>query len=224
MSSSLRDLEKTIGHQFRNPALLETALTHSSTGMEANYERLEFLGDRVVGLIVAEMLYRHFPAEAEGDLAKRLAALVQGKFLALIAVSINLQSFVILSDAERTTGGADNENILSDVFEALVGALYLDGGFKPCQTFVEQLWAEHLHTMITPPQHPKTTLQEWAQAQGLPLPLYEIAAQEGPDHAPLFRIRLRVQGHPEILAEGPSRQAAERQAARNFLERLEQTK
>jgi ribonuclease III len=214
-------LEKRLGHKFDDRDLLKIALTHSSTGGDHNYERLEFLGDRVLGLAIAQFLYKRFPDEAEGDLAKRLAALVQGELLAQIAAEINLSNFIILSEAEAQAGGAENENILSDVFEALIGALYLDGGFDKCEALIEDLWEPHFTRMKTPPQHPKTRLQEWAQGQGLPLPSYKLIDQTGPDHAPLFDVLLTVKGYPPVTAQGYSRQEAEKLAARAFFERLE---
>ena len=218
---SFQKLEERIGHVFQDPALLKIALTHSSTGADDNYERLEFLGDRVLGLIVAELLYQRFPQEAEGDLAKRLAALVQGSFLAQIAQEMDLGAYIDFSDGEAQAGGAENENILADVFEALIGALYLDGGFHKCQSLIDELWQGRLDIMKEPPQHPKTQIQEWAQAQGLPLPIYKIAAQSGPDHAPVFDVELSVEGYPGVIAQGKSRQAAEKEAARAFIKTLQ---
>ncbi|MCC6598790.1 MAG: ribonuclease III [Alphaproteobacteria bacterium] len=223
-AQSPQKLEERIGHLFKDPALLKTALTHASTGAKLNYERLEFLGDRVLGLVVAGLLYARFPNENEGDLALRLAALVQGRFLAEIAQVIDLGSYIELSAAEALAGGAMNENILADVFEALIGALYLDGGFEKCQKLIHALWADRLHIMITPPQHPKTRIQEWAQGAGLPLPVYKITGQSGPDHAPVFEVELSVQGHAPLLAQGRSRQVAEREAAALFLKYLEEEK
>ena len=218
MKSSLEQLEKQLGHTFKDKGLLTDALTHSSTNGETNYERLEFLGDRVLGIVIARALYEKFPDEAEGDLAKRLAALVQGELLAEIAAEINLGKHILLSDAEAQAGGAQNENILSDVFEALIGALYLDSGLDKAKAFIEGLWKNRFDETKAPPQHPKTVLQEWAQGQGLPLPSYKIIDQHGPDHAPLFDVQLTVKGYPVITAQGASRQDAEKQAARIFFE------
>lgn len=221
MAAPFTTLENIIGHTFHDQQLLRTALTHSSAGHQYNYERMEFLGDRILGLIIAEMLYKQFPQEPEGDLAKRLAALVQGSFLAKRAHDINLGTYIQFSEAERIAGGSENDNILADVFESMIGALYLDGGFEPCRRMIENLWSGHLHEMKAPPQHPKTTLQEWAQSNGLPLPLYEVAGQDGPDHAPVFRIKLVMKGHEPVYGEGKSRQVAEKQAAKKFLSGLE---
>ncbi len=223
-TSPIDQLEKEITHDFANKDILKCALTHSSTGLENNYERLEFLGDRVLGLSIAELLYERFPDEAEGDLAKRLAALVQGKQLAHIARKINLGDYIDFSDAERSAGGAENDNILADVFESVLGALYLDTGYEKCRELIERLWEDSFYDMKAPPQHPKTALQEWAQGKSLPLPEYKIVKQAGPDHAPVFDVRLNVRGHTAVVAQGDSRQEAEKQAALEFLKKIGHTK
>ena len=222
MAHDPANLENFIAHSFADKSLLLTALTHSSSNVKAgrNYERLEFLGDRVLGLVIAELLYKRFPNETEGDLAKRLAALVQGAFLAEIAKEMDLGAYIVFSDSEAQAGGADNDNILADVFESVIGALYLDSGFEACQRLIERLWGERLEVMKTPPAHPKTALQEWAQSQGLGLPSYTIVEQSGPDHAPFFDVELSVEGYGPVVAQGRSRQAAEKQAAADFLQKL----
>jgi ribonuclease-3 len=220
----VEELEQEIGYQFKDKDLIDKALTHSSTGRLRNYERLEFLGDRVLGLIVAETLFKEFSEENEGDLAKRFAALVQGDFLADVANRIHLGDYIEFSAAEREAGGAANANILADVFESLIGALYLDCGLETCRGLIMKLLSDGLYEMIAPPQHPKTELQEWAQSQGLPLPLYQIAQQTGPDHAPVFHVSLSVQGYETVIGEGRSRQQAEKEAAQKFLQVLEISK
>lgn len=217
MVRPVEDLQKEIGYQFHDPTMLRMALTHSSVATGDNYERLEFLGDRVLGLVIASLLYKKFPDEKEGDLAKRLAALVQGRTLSKLATKVSLGDFIYLSDAEAAAGGAQNEHILADVFEALIGALYLDGGLEPCKRLIETQWEETLFTMKKPPQHPKTAIQEWVQGQGLPLPSYEIVSQSGPDHAPVFEVCLKVKGHQAVVAKGRSRADAEKQAAKVFM-------
>ena len=213
----LSKLEEQIQHGFKDQNLLKTALTHSSAAAGYNYERLEFLGDRVLGLVIAQMLYARFPDEKEGDLAKRLAALVQGSFLAKIAIEMGLGPYIDLSDGEAQSGGAENEHILADVFESLIGALYLDAGFEKCQSLIHDLWEDKLDVMKDPPLHPKTQVQEWAQANSLPLPIYKILGQQGPDHAPVFEVELSVEGYPPVKAQGKSRQAAEKEAAKIFI-------
>lgn len=216
----IEDLQKRIGYAFQDQDLLAQALTHSSVKDESNYERLEFLGDRVLGLIVAELLFNAFPDEKEGDIAKRHAALVQGPTLAEIATELNLGAVMNLSDAERVAGGFENENILSDVFEALLGALYLDGGLEPVKKLLSGLLKDRLHTFKAPPQDPKTELQEWLQARGHAVPEYRIIEKEGPDHAPVFVIELLAESQSPVQARGPSRRQAEKAAAEKMLSSL----
>lgn len=218
------ELEAIIGQSFTDKTLLDRALTHSSTGKDTNYERLEFLGDRVLGLVVSEILYEKYTEENEGDLAKRLAALVQGSFLAKIAAKLDLGRFIEFSVAERQAGGDMNENILADAVEALIGALYVDAGLEACRKFIEQHWDNAFDNLQKPPQHPKTALQEWAQSRGLPLPVYKIIGQSGPDHVPIFDICLKVSGFEDLIAQGRSRQEGEREAAKAFLRKLEKRK
>jgi len=213
----IEELQEKIGYVFKDPDLLRTALTHSSTAGQENYERLEFLGDRVLGLVIAALLYRKFPEEQEGDMAKRLASLVQGKTLAELSERLSLGDYIFFSSAEAAAGGAKNEHILADVFESLIGALYIDGGYEYCSRLINTHWQDILHTMRRPPQHPKTTVQEWAQGKGLPLPDYEIVLQSGPDHAPVFEVCLKVKGHPPVTVKGRSRAMAEKKAAAEFV-------
>lgn len=217
MVKPIEELQDKLEYQFKDPELLRVAVTHSSTGEKDNYERLEFLGDRVLGLVIASLLYRQFPNEKEGDLARRLASLVQGKTIAELSARISLGDFIIFSDAEAASGGAENDHILADVFESVIGALYIDSGFEECKRLIETHWTDVLHTMRRPPQHPKTAIQEWAQARGLPLPTYEITDQIGPDHAPRFEVELSVKGHLPVKATGKSRAEAEKGAAAEFM-------
>lgn len=209
-----------LGYHFINPALLELALTHASTG-NANYERLEFLGDRVLGLVVANQLYQIFPEESEGGLAKRHAALVSTETLAQIALTLNLPDIVIASQAERLSGGVTQENLLADCMEAIIGGVYLDRGLPACDELIASLWGERVYTMHQPPIDAKTGLQEWAQERKLPVPAYTIVKKEGPDHAPSFTVSVTVRGFDPVEATGPSRRAAEKEAARLLLEKLE---
>lgn len=227
MTAPLDDLQTKINYRFQKIDLLTMAMTHSSAAIEiqddVNYERLEFLGDRVLGLSMAGLLYLKYPHESEGDLAKRHAALVQGKTLAKVAKSIDLGVAMILSENERAAGGADNDHILADSLEALLGAIYLDSGqdIKQCNQVIEELWGNLLDVMTEPPQDPKTALQEWVQARNLPLPTYDIVAREGPDHAPEFRVQVIVKGFEAAEARGPSRRSAEKKAASRLLNYLE---
>lgn len=214
------DLERNLGHVFAQRDLLAQALTHSSLRTADNNERLEFLGDRVLGLAVAALLYRRFPKDAEGALAKRHTALVQQSALSAIAQQIGVPDAVKLSDSERSAGGARKDAILADALEALIAAVFLDAGYGAAEGVVEKLFAERAVHDIAPPEDPKTRLQEWAQAQGLPLPLYEVTGQTGPDHAPLFRVAVVVQGQERAQAEAASKRAAEKAAAAELLRRI----
>ncbi len=222
LDSAQSGLQKIIGYDFKDAGKLKAALTHSSTGSEHNYERLEFLGDRVLNLIMAQELYERFHEESEGDLAKRHAALVQGKVIARVARRIDLGPALHLSGAERAAGGADNDNILADSIEALLGALFLDAGLDECRRVILDLWSEDVQTMDRPPRDSKTALQEWAQARSLSLPVYTLISREGPDHAPLFEIEVRVEGHPPTRCRGASRRKAEKEAAAMLLTHLEE--
>jgi len=216
--TSRKAVETLLDHRFNNAKQLETALTHSSVEGGNNYERLEFLGDRVVGLAVADILIQKFPHEAEGNLAKRHAMLVQGHTLADIAKDIKLGDHIVFSDAERAAGGADNENILADCIESVIGALYLDSSFEKCRKIIAALWGNRFDAMQSAPQEPKTALQEWAQARALPLPVYDVLTAEGPDHAPVFEIQVTVDTLPPKAAKAKSRRAAEKAAASLLLD------
>lgn len=217
----ISELEQKLSVTFRNKDLLRQAMTHASSEGDSNYERLEFLGDRVLGLVIADLLYDTFPAEPEGSLAKRFAALVQGTKLAEIARDINLNEDLILSEAERNAGGADNDNILADCVEAMLGALYLDQGYAICKDVITRLYGDRVATVKTAPQDPKTTLQERVQGQGLDLPVYAIIERTGPDHAPEFTVEVTVQGRKPARGVGTSRRAAEKKAALQMLEMMD---
>ena len=219
--AALQDLQTRLDYQFQDLELLIKALTHSSTGHNKNYERLEFLGDRVLGLVIAQMLFETFPKDSEGDLAKRHSALVQGSTLADIALEQQVGHALILSQAERESGGAENENILADVMESMLAALYLDGGLEPVQRAIKTWWGDRINTLQEPPQDPKTALQEWVQARGQDLPVYDIIDRQGPDHAPIFTIEVRVDGDVSVSAQGASRRSAEKEAAKIMLEQLQ---
>jgi len=214
-------LEEKIGYRFSDKKLLEEALTHASTQKaSANNERLEFLGDRVLGLIIADLLFKTFPQEREGDLAKRHTGLVQQKTLAIAAQKIELSAYLKLSDAEARAGGSMKETILSDALEALIGAVYRDGGYAAAQTLVTHLFEPHLHEYIVPPEDAKTALQEWAQARSLPLPHYEVVSRSGSDHAPVFEVEVSVKGHGTARAKDSSKRAAEKEAAAALLKEI----
>lgn len=213
-------LMAALGHPFKNPDLLREALTHPSTGAGQSYERLEFLGDRVLGLAVADLLMARFADESEGDLARRLAALVTREPLVRVARELGLSRHLILAKSEEDTGGRENPAILGDCCEAVIGALYLDGGFAAARDFIARFWDSLIAADVTPPQDAKTALQEWAQAMKKPLPQYRTVATEGPPHEPVFSVEVAVEGLPPVTAKGPSKRAAERSAAEAFLRRL----
>lgn len=220
MSDILTSLEEKIGYRFKERSWLERALTHASTSDDNNYERLEFLGDRVLGLVMAEALCEHFPDEAEGGLARRHSALVQGRTIAEIGQSNGLGEYIIMSVAERASGGGEKENIIADVLEAMLGAIFIDGGFLAAKKVILSLWGDNIDTLADAPMDPKTELQEWVQARGLPLPVYDIIEKSGPDHAPEFVIEVRVEGQKPVTANGNSRRAAEKTAAGVMLRRV----
>lgn len=217
---SLAVFQDRLGYHFRNSESLERALTHSSRGVE-NYERLEFLGDRVLGLVIAEILYRSFPFEKEGGLARRHSALACTETLAKTARELDIPSVVIASSAELASGGNKQDNLLADCMEAIIGAIFIDGGYIPCQEVITSLWGDKIYTLSQPPVDSKTALQEWAQARGLPIPVYEIIERSGPDHAPVFKIRVTIEGQTQIDAIGSSRRAAEKLAAQMMLDLLQ---
>lgn len=220
-ATDLAAVTARLGHGFADPALLTQALTHASRAgsSERSYERMEFLGDRVLGCLVAELLYRRFPTENEGALGKRFAALVRRETLAEVAgpQGLDLGPHLGLSRGEEDSGGRDNPATLADACEAVIAALYLDGGLEAARQFVEPIWAPLLEADPTPPQDAKTRLQEWAQARGLPLPFYQETARSGPDHAPLFTLRVSLADGRSAEAEGRSKRMAEQAAAEALL-------
>jgi ribonuclease-3 len=174
----------------------------------------------VLGLVVAEMLYRTFGKEDEGAMAKRLAALVRQEGLAHVARSIDLGSHLILSRGEAEGGGRDNAATLADACESVIGAIYLDAGLDAARQFVERHWAELVAADSKPPQDAKTALQEWAQAAGLPLPIYEVVESSGPPHDPTFTVEVRVSGKRTAQASGKSKRSAEQAAAASLMAEL----
>ncbi len=223
----LAALQDRLGHAFADAGLLRDALTHPSLSAGAGrrrgsnaaspYERLEFLGDRVVGLAVAEMLWRRFPDEPEGDLSRRFTALVSQEPMAEIGLELGLDSALMLCAGTEKDNGRSNPSILADACEAVIGAVFADAGFGPAQALVERLWSARIDSTVRPPRDAKTALQEWAQGRGLPLPEYSVISQQGPSHAPVFRIRVAVAEAGSAEAEGASKRNAERAAAASLL-------
>ena len=211
--------KRALGHQPRETALFERALTHSSRGDE-HYERLEFLGDRVLGLAIAGWLYELFPEEPEGKLSRRLNALVSRETCAEVAREMNLGARVILGKQARDDGAADSDNVLGDVVEALIGALYLDGGLEAAERFIRRAWADRVSTRDRAPKHPKSELQECAAANNRRGPEYRMLSRSGPHHAPCFSVEVEIKGAGTATAQGLSKQEAETDAARALLEKL----
>jgi ribonuclease-3 len=216
-------LEERIGYRFNDASLLDCALTHisalSSPNRAGSYQRLEFLGDHVLGLIIAEMLYRAFPKANEGELSRRLADLVRKDACADVARAIELGTALRLGASEANTGGRLKSAILADVCEALVGAVYLDGGYPAAAELVERYWGERLRIPVRPVRDAKTVLQEWAQARGLPTPVYREIARTGPHHDPEFRIAVDLPDLVPAEGVGRSKRAAEQAAAAAMLSR-----
>lgn len=220
--AGLSKLEAQLGYSFSNPDLLEIALTHSSAisparRTERSYQRLEFLGDRVLGLVVADMLYKRLPKANEGELSRTLNTLVRKETCADVARKLNLGSFLRLGESEARSGGAEKEAIIADVTEAVIGAVYLDGGFEASHTLVERLFGGMIGRANAKRADAKTALQEWAQGRALEPPTYDLAERSGPDHAPEFKISVAVKGFRAETAQGPSKKIAEHRAAESFL-------
>ena len=226
--SDRAELAERLGHKFARPDILEQALTHPSlsgaTRKKAgtDYERLEFLGDRVLGLVIAEWLYQKYPASAEGDLAKRHAALVNRDALRQVADEIGLGAHLRLAGGEKPGSARKNLATLPDAMEAVIGALYCDGGLKAASDFIHRYWQKDIAIEKTPAD-PKTALQEWAQGKGLPLPHYKVVEHSGPAHAPKFVIEASVKGQPSSVAEGNSKRAAEKAAAAQLVQQLQKS-
>jgi len=218
-----RDLEARIGYSFSEPALLESALTHisalSGKTRSASYQRLEFLGDHVLGLVVSDMLYRAFPKAAEGELSRRLADLVRKETCADIARAIDLGLAIKLGVSEANAGGQRRVAILADVCEALIGAVFVDGGYPAAAAMVERLWGERMLKPVRPLRDPKTVLQEWAQGRGLPTPSYREIERSGPHHDPVFRVVVELPDMAPAEGQGRSKRAAEQAAAAALLAR-----
>jgi ribonuclease III len=208
-----------LAHETKDEALFELAFTHSSVSKDS-YERLEFLGDRVLGMVIAWALYERFPTEPEGDLSKRYHALVDRETCAEIGREIGVPALVRLGKQAREDGANQSENVVGDVVEALIGALLLDGGMAAAERFVLAAWEPYLASQRRAPQHPKSALQELAAARGCKPPVYEVVARTGAHHAPKFTIRVTVPKLGEAAAEGSSKQEAETAAAEALLNQL----
>jgi ribonuclease III len=218
---ALADLEAVLQYCFTDRHRLELSLTHSSlkqSKSDPSYERLEFLGDRILGLVIAELLLEEFPTAAEGKLAPRLATLVSGATLADVARSIDLGSYILMTEGEANAGTNTRKSVLADCCEAVIGAIYLDGGLDAAGTFIRRAWGEAMRDVE--PRVAKTELQEWLQGRGLPLPEYTVVERTGPSHNPEFTVELSVSGQSAVRATGASKRAAELIAAQKMLEKI----
>lgn len=226
MVNGRHPLEQVLGHRFDDPSLLALALTHRGARSspraragDVGNERLEFVGDRVLGLVVAHALFRTFPDEQEGTLAARLASLVSAVQLGRVAQEINLAPHIKLGPGQNFDPAGTA--IVADACEAVIGALYLDAGLPVAEEFIMRHWANAMRADVDPPKDPKMALQEWAQGRGLPLPIYKVIEESGPAHAPSFIMSVTVEGHPEARGEGRTKRLATQAAAASLLARLE---
>lgn len=216
-SKALDWAKEAAGHKFKQPKLLQSALSHTSLATSENYERLEFLGDRVLGLIMAHWVWESFPNDPEGHLATRFTGLVRREALADVARSIDLGSYIQMAPSARAEGAQKKDSVLADCCEALIGALYLDGGLKAAESFIKDKWADKLESGPKVRKDAKTRLQEWAQGRGLPLPLYEDVERTGPDHRPEFIVSVQIEGFDAVEAKGLSKRDAQQAAADKLL-------
>lgn len=226
MSRKVKDrsgLEARIGYSFSDKSLLERALTHISAlsggpqNRVSSYQRLEFLGDHVLGLVISDMLYRNFPKANEGELSKRLADLVRKETCASVAKDMDLGPELRLGNSESHAGGRLRTTILADACEGLVGAVFVDGGYSAAETLIAKFWQDRMVQSLKPTRDAKTMLQEWAQARGLPTPAYKEVARTGPHHDPQFRIAVVLPDKPPAEGVGTSKRAAEQAAAAAML-------
>lgn len=214
------EIAKRIGYEFKNRALLRHALTHSSTKRKRDdYERLEFLGDRVLGLVIAEQLFRSRPDDREGHMSARHSGLVRGDACAEVGRSLSIADFVVMGQNEMHKKMNLNTTVIGDVIEALIGGIYLDGGLEAVKSFVLRNWKPLLAAAATQEKDSKTFLQEWALARSLPIPVYTITKREGPEHAPVFEVAVEIKDREPMQGTGKSKRLAEMDAATNFLKR-----
>lgn len=218
----LAGLARAIGYDFADPGLLAEAMTHRSAAGEGAFrfgnERLEFLGDRVLGLVVAELLLVEFPDDPEGALARRFTGLVRREALEKVADTLDLGRFIVLAGSEERAGARRNRGIQADACEALIGALYLDGGINTARAFILERWRPLIAAHGRGRRDAKTRLQEWAQGRGLSLPLYRVITHDGPPHAPSFTVEVSVSGFPPAAGKAGAKRAAEQTAAAALLD------
>lgn len=220
MTSELETfVRETLAHEPKDPALFESALTHASTRGD-NYERLEFLGDRVLGLVMARWLYERFPTEPEGKLSQRFNTLVDRVTCSDVGREMGLPALIRLGKQARDDKANWSDNVVGDVVEALIGAVFLEAGFETSETLIRRLWGPFIDQQRGAPKHPKSALQELAAARDLPNPHYEVVARTGAHHSPMFTVRVSIRTLGEAEAEGPSKQDAETEAAKALLQKL----
>ena len=221
--TGIQSLEQKIGHQFHDMSILVQALTHASRSLRTaerlkSNERLEFLGDRVLAVVISDLLYHHFPDEEEGGLSRRLNALVRRETLAEIAGQMDLARHIVMSRGEEEQGGRDNPSLQADAVEAVIAAVYLDAGMDVVRPMIERFWTRRVECGPSdPPKDAKTRLQEWSQSCDCGLPTYAVLSQSGPSHAPVFTIQASVTGKGDAEASGTSKQRAEQAAAQALL-------
>lgn len=219
--SNLRNfLRDTLGHDPSDLSLFERALTHASVGKDS-YERLEFLGDRVVGLVIARLLYERFDREPEGKLSRRYNVLVSRETCAEIGRELGLPVWIRLGKQARDDGANQSDNVVGDAVESLIGALLIDGGLEKADAFIRRVWAPYVDSQGKAPKHPKSALQELAAARNWAAPEYEVARKSGSHHAPRFTIKVGIRNVGEATAEGSSKQEAETAAAVALLEQVQ---
>ena len=218
----MTDLEERLGHKFRDESLLRRALTHASASEAQSNERLEFFGDRVLGLVVAERLHAVYPDDPEGTLAVKLNALVRREACAAAAEAAGLSGHLILAKSEAGSGGRNKAAILAGACEAVIAALYLDGGYEAARAFIERYWKDAFAALGADLRDAKTALQEWTQGhhKGKGAPQYKLVKREGPDHAPRFEIEVTVPGEVSVIGAGSSKREAEQAAAKAMLTKL----
>ncbi|MDF0600821.1 ribonuclease III [Psychromarinibacter sp. C21-152] len=223
LSAEQAAFAKRLGHRFADPGLLQRALTHASmsTPTRPDNQRLEFLGDRVLGLVMAEALLAADPEATEGQLAPRFNALVRKETCAEVAGQLRLGEVLRLGRSEMMSGGRRKQALLGDAMEAVIAAVYLDAGFEAARGVILAAWGDRVSTVEEDARDPKTSLQEWAQAQGQKPPSYDEVARSGPDHAPVFTIEVRLESGETGRAEAPSKRRAEQAAAQALLKRVQ---
>jgi ribonuclease-3 len=214
------DIAQRLGYQFKDKVLLRHALTHSSTNRKHDdYQRLEFLGDRVLALVIAEELFRLNPSHREGHMANVHSNLVRGEICGEVGKGLGLSDFIVVGHSEQKKGVNLIVSVVGDVVEALIGGIYLDGGLDEAKAFILRNWSRHIAENRSVSKDPKTFLQEWSLARGLPIPDYKILKREGLEHSPLFTVELNVKGKDAVQGSGPSKRLAEMAAADSFLKR-----